>query len=47
MALDEEQHGQVTIADLGKGVDSVVVVISGVAPVTTEPAQYGYEARTE
>lgn len=47
MALDEEQHGQVTIADLGKGVDRVVVVVSGVAPVTTEPAQYSYEVRTE
>ena len=47
MVLDDMMHGQVTMADLGNGIDRVVIVVSGVAPATTEPASYSYEVRKE
>jgi immune inhibitor A len=44
MMLDENNHGQLTIADLGESSDRVVLVISGITPFTTEVAGYHYHA---
>ncbi len=44
MMLDENNHGQLTIAGLGKSSDQVVLVISGITPFTTEVAGYRYHA---
>jgi aspartyl-tRNA synthetase len=43
MALDDLSHGTMTIAGLGQGVDRAVLVVSALAPVTTEPALYHYQ----
>lgn len=42
LALDEENQGALTIAGLGRDVDYAVLVVSAVAPVTTEWASYRY-----
>jgi immune inhibitor A len=42
MALDDLSHGTVTIPGLGQSVDRAVLVVSALAPVTTEPASYRY-----
>ncbi|MFC2030173.1 hypothetical protein ACFLWA_05530 [Chloroflexota bacterium] len=47
MVLDDKMQGQMTMPDLGNRIDRVVVVVSGVAPATTEPASYRYEVRKE
>jgi immune inhibitor A len=44
MMLDENNHGQLTIAGLGEASDQVVLVISGITPFTTEVAGYQYHA---
>jgi immune inhibitor A len=42
VALDASMRGTVTLANLGQEVDYAVLVVSGVTPVTTEPAAYEY-----
>ncbi len=42
MAVGPDGRGQLTLANLGD-LDEAVLVISGLAPVTTEPATYSYE----
>jgi hypothetical protein len=42
MPLDQEQRGTLEIRGLGTEFDSAVLVISAMAPVTTERAQYEY-----
>jgi immune inhibitor A len=42
MELDEAQTGHLVVEDLGKGVERAVLVVSGLAPVTTELASYEY-----
>jgi hypothetical protein len=46
MSLDEAQHGRMTLRGLGQQVDSAVLVISALAPVTTEIATYEYTIRS-
>jgi immune inhibitor A len=47
LALDAEQRGEWEIADFGRDVQQVVMVISGMTPVTTEWAYYEYAATLE
>ncbi len=42
MTLDDLCHGTMTVTGLGQSVDRAVLVISALAPVTTEPAPYHY-----
>jgi hypothetical protein len=42
MSLDETQRGQLELRGLGGEVRSAVLVISAIAPVTTEVAGYEY-----
>jgi len=42
MALDEMQRGRIELRGLGDRIDSAVLVISALAPVTTEIAPYEY-----
>ena len=42
MELDEAQTGRLVVEGLGKGVEGAVLVVSGLAPVTTELASYEY-----
>jgi immune inhibitor A len=43
MALDEQMRGSMTVAGLGTDIDQAVLVVSGLAPSTTEPASYSYQ----
>jgi len=43
MVLDDLSHGMMTITGLGQGIDRAVLVISALAPMTTEPASYRYQ----
>ncbi len=43
MVLDDLSHGTMTITGLGQGIDRAVLVISALAPATTEPASYHYQ----
>jgi hypothetical protein len=45
MRLDETQHGQVELRGLGRETDRAVLVISALAPVTTQVAPYEYTVR--
>jgi hypothetical protein len=47
MALDAEQKGDWNIAGFGSDVERVVMVISGLTPVTTEWAYYEYQATAD
>ena len=47
MALDEQNRGRITIPRLGQRADEAVLVISALAPVTTEPTAYSYEITRE
>jgi len=42
MPLDAQMHGTLTIDGLGRQIDQAVLVISAMAPATTEPAAYSY-----
>jgi len=44
LALDEQMMGTFQVAGLGSEVEQVVMVVSALAPVTTEPAAYRYRA---
>jgi len=43
MVLDDLSHGTMAITGLGQGIDRVVLVISALAPMTTEQASYRYQ----
>ncbi|MBN1137047.1 MAG: immune inhibitor A [Anaerolineae bacterium] len=43
MVLDDLSYGTMTITGLGQSVDRAVLVISALAPVTTEQASYRYQ----
>ncbi|HMQ54825.1 MAG TPA: immune inhibitor A [Anaerolineae bacterium] len=45
VTLDESNYGTLQLEGLGTTVDKAVLVISGVSPVTTEPASYEYRVR--
>jgi immune inhibitor A len=45
MVLDEQQRGSVELRGLGSDAESAVLVISALAPATTEIASYRYEVR--
>jgi len=42
MELDEAQTGRLVVEHLGAGVEGAVLVVSALAPVTTELASYEY-----
>ncbi len=42
MELDEAQTGRLVVEGLGKGIEGAVLVVSALAPVTTELASYEY-----
>ncbi len=44
MELDESQRGQLAVPGLGTEVERAVLIVSGIAPVTTEVANYEYSA---
>lgn len=43
IVLDNSNHATVAVDGLGRTVDRAVLVVSGTAPVTTEPAAYTLE----
>jgi hypothetical protein len=43
MSLDEMMHGTLSVAGLGSEVDRAVLVVSALAPATTEPAIYSFQ----
>jgi immune inhibitor A len=45
--LDQTNRGRVVVPDFGSRVRSVVLVVSGVTPVTTEASRYQYRAAME
>jgi hypothetical protein len=47
MELGEGQEGRMVIADFGTEVDRAVLVVSAVAPATTEVASYTYSVYIE
>jgi bacillopeptidase F (M6 metalloprotease family) len=42
LALDETNSGTLTITDLGNRVERAILIISGLTPVTSQPASYEY-----
>lgn len=47
MAIDDQNRGTLSIAGLGREVDQAVLVISALAPATTESATYSYQIIVE
>jgi hypothetical protein len=47
MTLDEQMHGTLTVAGLGTDADRAVLVVTAMAPSTTEPASYSYRITQE
>jgi hypothetical protein len=47
VALDRQMQGAVTVAGLGQEIDRAVLIISALAPATTEWATYSYEVTQE
>ena len=47
MSLDKAMHGTMTVAGLGDEVDRAVLVVSALAPATTEQATYAYQITPE
>ncbi|MCB0168269.1 MAG: immune inhibitor A, partial [Anaerolineae bacterium] len=43
ISLDETNYGAFTIEGLGSKIQKAVLIVSGAAPVTTEPASYQYK----
>ncbi len=41
--LDESNHGSLTVKGLGDTLERAVLVVSGLAPVTSQPAHYEYQ----
>ncbi len=46
LPLDEANRAATTITGLGDSLDRVILVVSGLTPVTTEPASYEYKITT-
>jgi hypothetical protein len=46
MTLNEHNQGKLTLTGLGDRADEVILVIGGMTPFTTEPANYEYRATT-
>jgi len=42
LPLDETNHGTVTVNGPGSSADRAILIISGLTPITTEPASYEY-----
>ncbi len=42
LLLDETNYGTLTIKGLGSDVERAIMIVSGLSPVTTEPASYEY-----
>jgi immune inhibitor A len=47
LALDADQQGEWEVAGFGADIEQVVMVVSGLTPVTTEWAYYEYQATAE
>ena len=47
MPLDEKNHGRLTLRGLGREVEQAVLIVSALAPATTEPAVYSYRITVE
>jgi hypothetical protein len=47
MLLDTQNRGTLSIVGLGRDIDQAVLVISALAPATTESATYSYQITTE
>jgi len=47
LPLDASQRGQITLTGLGKDFQRAMLVVSGLAPVTTEAALYEYSVTTQ
>jgi bacillopeptidase F (M6 metalloprotease family) len=47
MALDRQMQGTMTVAGLGEEIDRAVLIVSALAPATTEWATYSYEITQE
>lgn len=45
ISLDETNHGTLTINGLGTAVEQAILIVSGLTPITTEPASYEYKLR--
>jgi hypothetical protein len=45
IALDQTNYGSATISGLGSTVKRAILIVSGLTPVTTEPASYQYSIR--
>jgi hypothetical protein len=43
MSLDEANYGTLTVDGLGSTVEQAILVVSGLTPITTEPASYQYK----
>ncbi len=43
LPLDTANHGQLTVAGLGATLERAVLIISGLTPITTQPASYEYK----
>jgi hypothetical protein len=43
MTLDETNRGRLTITGLGDTIDEAVLIVSGLAPITSQPASYEYK----
>jgi hypothetical protein len=46
MALDETNTGTLTVEGLGSRMERAILIVSGLAPVTTQPASYEYRLST-
>jgi hypothetical protein len=43
LPLDETNYGALTINGLGSTIDRAILIVSGLTPITTEPASYEYK----
>jgi len=43
MTLDAANHGTLTVEGLGDTLDRAVLIVSGLTPITTQPASYSYQ----
>lgn len=41
--LDETNYGRTTVENLGSTIEKAVLIVSGLTPITTEPASYEYK----
>jgi hypothetical protein len=43
LPLDDVNSGRLTVTGLGDTVNQAILIISGITPVTSQPASYEYE----